>query len=636
MSYQTGTIANLNDVLKVLGDFLAANGWAVYGNWLEPVQTQILPTSDPAYFGRAWRFGRRLMASKGAVFIAAQDFFYTMDRSYGTYHSLGVGVFQGPGIAITIGTAFNDPGGFSAGNDAAHPVHGYDASGPLYAALDWIPLANPPIAPANGRVRTFIMPLPNLSAAPTGNYHPMEFVAGDPLYHYMGTNVGEEQLIAPFGTPGGAAKPMKYWLMCDATGDNVVMVVDRSGVNAAPVSDTPYLYFGDMSVTKGGAWVGGAYCGASLGCDAPFIFTFANANNASRWAPPGALRDDGSLPMVLRMTVDTFAGWVGLGKNTDTNIGTGRSLASSTLLVPKPADGNPNPLGTLDPGIVMNTLRLRRSSVGNGGPCLPTYWVVQRDNGNWSLAGLLPDVFQVQTLGIAAGQTGLAAAPDHEYLFRGDLSDSKGGPALVQAGVNIAPLATALDVDGFHTSYANGGLSLSGVLTAGGVYTIEMQFAVANLSPTWDAYGKILDFKNRTSDLGLYMWDPIPYPPSPGEPGDLAWLHDSTQDTSVGDPLSKALNRVLMTRNAAGRVQIYLNDKLVIEANDAVDLDGVFSGPGNIINFFLDDGFIGDLGNDAQEIPDAATIRSIRVWNRDLAAIGDVIYFDGFAVRRHT
>jgi hypothetical protein len=49
----------------------------------------------------------------------------------------------------------------------------------------------------------------------------------------------------------------------------------------------------------------------------------------------------------------------------------------------------------------------------------------------------------------------------------------------------------------------------------------------------------------------------------------------------------------------------------------------------------LDDGFIGDGGNDAQEIIDAVTVKRIRVWDAPIEALLDFAYFDGFAVVRH-
>lgn len=596
---ESGLIVNLNDVLDVLATFLTRHGWTIYGNWREPVAMLKETTSNPAVFGYAWRYGRRLHANKGAVYITAQDYFYTMDRTYGTFHALGVGVYQGPGIALSIGTGWADAG-FGAGTDAAHPIAGYNGTGPTHDIADWVNVANPPIAPGNGRARTFIMPLPNVVGQPNGDWHNTAWTLGDPLDHTMAEDPANPGMPAPFGTPGGAAKAMRYWLMCDDAGDNVMMVVDRSGVNAAPVSGTPYLYFGDLSATKGGAWVGGAYAGASLGNDSTYILTLDNANNVNRFAAPGAMTDNGTVPMVVRMTVDSFTGWAGLGNNADPNIGTGRSLASSGMVVPKPGDGNTLPFGLVDPGILAKTLRFRDSAMANGAPLLPLYLVAQRDNGNWSLAAILPGIYQANTNGIAIGKydnTGATLTPviyfdgfayvgtlqmaeNHLYRFKqpAPLADDRGGPSLVGPG--------AITTQGYHLLNANG-FSVSAALADTGVYTIVLQVNFIDVHPP-AGYGKIVDFKNLVTDDGIYQEDN-------GTPSADIYLqathHVPVINTSSPNNLpANVIKHLVFTRDGAKNFRTYLDGALLAAQNfiDTGD-DFKFTGPNGIMNLFISD-----------------------------------------------
>lgn len=85
------------------------------------------------------------------------------------------------------------------------------------------------------------------------------------------------------------------------------------------------------------------------------------------------------------------------------------------------------------------------------------------------------------------------AAVLHNYNLDGTLADSLGGPSLVASGGTLG--ATG------YSFGANQGLSLSGLnLTSDGVYEIALGFSFSNPS----GYRKIIDFKNLTSDIGLY------------------------------------------------------------------------------------------------------------------------------------
>lgn len=391
MSYQTGTIAKLNDVLNVLATFLAANGWTIGGNWNEPMYVRTI-SGD-----LRWRYGRRIYATKGTMAISAQDFYYTHTVTYGTFSGAGAGATVGPGIAITVGTAV---GGVGGGTDAGHPLSGYNLTGPAAFPTFQDILGVP--QSASGVTRTFIMPLPDCVSHPMGSYNgglndmQPTFAASNPS--------GDPTLPTFFGPIGGAATPMKYWLIADSAGGNIMMVVDRTGYDLSTICTTPYLYFGDMSAEKGGAWTGGQYLGASLGCNETFLIVAGEFNHVNRFGPPGALRDTGSLTTVLKAQIDGFDGWVGLGNNLGNTVWTGRNFNSTTMLEAKVGDPNSALLGIVNHGALFTTLRSRGSTLANGPVCLPTYWLAQRDNTLWSLLGVLPDVYQAKTKGMYPGK----------------------------------------------------------------------------------------------------------------------------------------------------------------------------------------------------------------------------------------
>src|SRR4051812_39658528 len=111
----------------------------------------------------------------------------------------------------------------------------------------------------------------------------------------------------------------------------------------------------------------------------------------------------------------------------------------------------------------------------------------------------MPNLSKVARLALAAvvGLLAWSAAPAHaglihQYQLNGSLADDFAGPSLVAAGGSLNA-----------TNYsfgANQGLSLSGGLATPGTYSIEMVFHFDNVS----GFRKILDFKDRTSDTGLY------------------------------------------------------------------------------------------------------------------------------------
>jgi hypothetical protein len=173
-----------------------------------------------------------------------------------------------------------------------------------------------------------------------------------------------------------------------------------------------------------------------------------------------------------------------------------------------------------------------------------------------------------------AGAASSARANSFFYLLDNNtLADANGGPPLVSYGGTLS--------NGYYFG-VNKGLSLSGT-GAFDVYSIDIHFYFDNVSASFNGYQRILDFRNRTSDSGLYSLN-----------GSLV-LFASVYDP--GDPSAGSAGRVftngtmadlLVTRNASGLFSAYVNGNL---AFSVMDTDGStrFSGPGNIMYFFMDD-----------------------------------------------
>src|SRR5262249_30486710 len=125
------------------------------------------------------------------------------------------------------------------------------------------------------------------------------------------------------------------------------------------------------------------------------------------------------------------------------------------------------------------------------------------------------------------------------------------------------------------------GLSLSGT-GAFDSYSIDIHFFFDALGSSFNGYQKILDFQNRTSDSGLYSLDrSLQLFAASGTGGRHAG--------SAGPVFTNgAMAGLLLTRNASGLFSAFVNGNF---AFSVMDTDGAttFSGPGNIMYFFMDD-----------------------------------------------
>jgi hypothetical protein len=136
-------------------------------------------------------------------------------------------------------------------------------------------------------------------------------------------------------------------------------------------------------------------------------------------------------------------------------------------------------------------------------------------------------------------------------------------------GVVLTPLGGTLGATGY-TFGPNQGLSLPGT-DIGSVYNIEMTFSLSDLG----GYRKIIDFKNRTSDNGLYVYLStlafFDYPPF----GPAGTISPSTLVT------------VDLSRTASGNVIGYVNGVQQFTFADTLG-DGLVPA-GDSLLFFVDD-----------------------------------------------
>jgi hypothetical protein len=397
MAYQTGTVANLNDLLAEFATFLLGAGWTIVGNWREPMLMSISTSGSPPVSTYHWRWGRRLHVSKGGKFISMQDAYTTKDIVYGTNPGTLGSLANGPLISAAISSSIN-----------AQPADHPPGDPPYIGPPSLFPTYPQPGTPGsvNGIVRTVTMPLPSLVGQADGTWRAETGGSESPI-----------DLPAPFGVPGGAALPCRYWFLSDATGDNVIMCALRGG-DLSYMPTVSYLYFGDLQ--KGGPWSGGQYLGACHGNNGAWVTT--DTFRANRWGPPGAMHDGVGIHTLLHIEVDTFVGanrYAGLSTNQDPNVWTGRTFSSTTLLTPKPGDPAGGVFGIEQNGVHFGTARLRRSSLYDGAPMWPTYWMILRDNGLYSTLGVLPNIYQADTTGFAPGDDYVAKDGTHYIIFDG-------------------------------------------------------------------------------------------------------------------------------------------------------------------------------------------------------------------------
>lgn len=170
----------------------------------------------------------------------------------------------------------------------------------------------------------------------------------------------------------------------------------------------------------------------------------------------------------------------------------------------------------------------------------------------------------------------------HTFLFNNSLADGTGSATMTANGGSL----TATQ----YVFGANQGLTLTGAANSLSDYSIEMEFNLATVS----GFNKILDFKNLTSDRGLYVaFGGIRF-------FDLATGGSIAANTPV---------RVVLTRTAAtDELRVFVNGATAFTVADPLGR-GIFTGP---LQFFRDD----NGGSEAS----AGAVDLIRVYNGALTA----------------
>ncbi len=187
----------------------------------------------------------------------------------------------------------------------------------------------------------------------------------------------------------------------------------------------------------------------------------------------------------------------------------------------------------------------------------------------------------------------------HIYELDGSYSDSLGGPALSPLGGTLNPTN--------YSFAANQGLTLSNGLVDPANYSIETIFNFTTLS----GFRKIVDFKNRTSDNGLYDLNTALnfFPVTTGPAGAF----------SAGVNAHLVLTRDGVTKLVTG----YVNgvSQSSFSFTDSSDF-AVFTGPSNIAQFFIDDP---GTGGEAS----AGVVDRIRIYDGVLSGAQVTALFNG-------
>jgi len=164
------------------------------------------------------------------------------------------------------------------------------------------------------------------------------------------------------------------------------------------------------------------------------------------------------------------------------------------------------------------------------------------------------------------------------FLDNNTLADANGGPSLVSYGGTLS--------NGYNFG-VNTGLSLSGT---GGfdVYSIDIHFRFDNINASFDGYQRILDFKNRALDEGLYSLNGrlvyfVGCCSGLGGPNPPLLIGSSPEQVFASSQLAD----LLVTRSG-GVFSAYVNGVLAFSFSDPTGL-ATFSGPDNIMYFFMDD-----------------------------------------------
>ncbi len=211
---------------------------------------------------------------------------------------------------------------------------------------------------------------------------------------------------------------------------------------------------------------------------------------------------------------------------------------------------------------------------------------------------------------------GLNAQSTYQYDFRGNLDEKSGlGPVLNALGSGqftdeSLPDLSCLDRTVYNFNQNSGVQFDNGAAGSfiSGTYTIELYFKFI----TNNGFMRIIDFKNRTSDFGLYATNSV-----------LQFYDELTVGTNAF--AANQYVHLVISRDAnTNDVNLYVDGNLLGTFNDP-DGEALPNG-GNVINFFQDDLV---FGNEAQP----GNIALLRI---DNTAIGDSLVLSRFNTLEQT
>lgn len=202
-----------------------------------------------------------------------------------------------------------------------------------------------------------------------------------------------------------------------------------------------------------------------------------------------------------------------------------------------------------------------------------------------------------------------AGEPLHLYQLQGNFVDDYGGPALEGEKCATATNCLAPRSSGYKDDVKNKGLALVGAIPSE-VYTIDLMImfpALSVSSTNCDGYAKLIDFKNLTTDQGLYARE--------SEVRFATGGCDEYQTTTDAPLKADTLTEITISRDAKQMISVWVNKKLEdgLTFTDRTGL-ATFDQAGAIAHFG-DDDIMFDRGEWVSSV-----IREITIWDFPLSA----------------
>ena len=162
-----------------------------------------------------------------------------------------------------------------------------------------------------------------------------------------------------------------------------------------------------------------------------------------------------------------------------------------------------------------------------------------------------------------------AATTAFTYSLNNTLTEDSGsGPSLVAYGGTLTSAG--------YFFGPNTGLSLSNAVNPN-AYSIDIHFYFDDISASFNGYQRLIDFKNRATDVGLYSLNgTVDCFGCGGAAASASFVSGQFADLRV-------------TRSVAGLFNVSVNGSSVLNIADSASFNTTFSGPNNIIYFFIDD-----------------------------------------------